>query len=231
MFRRFAAFACVALASFFPPALLAQTVTIGGTALTSTGLVGVGRVAAAHKDKFGETFGSLSGLALDLRTWRRGTDGSYTGTLYAQPDRGITRSGAATNYTPRTHRLDLAFSPAPNGAANQIQLGLTVADTTRLTEANGTLLTSLDPATTTAGLGTRTGFPVLPQASTGRLALDPEGLVLYGRALRTAGKHEEATAAFLQAIESVKGAPTFRRPELARWEAISRQELKVSHKP
>lgn len=60
---------------------------------------------------------------------------------------------------------------------------------------------------------------------------DPEGLVLYGRALRAAGKHEEATAAFLQAIESVKGAPSFRRPELARWEAISRQELKVSHKP
>ena len=60
---------------------------------------------------------------------------------------------------------------------------------------------------------------------------DPEGLVLYGRALRIAGKPDEATAAFLQAIESVKGAPAFRRPELARWEAISRQELKVSHKP
>ena len=60
---------------------------------------------------------------------------------------------------------------------------------------------------------------------------DPEGLVLYGRALRAAGKHDEATAAFLQAIESVKGAPSFRRPELARWEAISRQELKAGHKP
>ncbi len=59
---------------------------------------------------------------------------------------------------------------------------------------------------------------------------DPEGLVLYGRALRAAGKHDEATAAFLQAIESVKGAPSFRRPELARWEAIARQELKASHR-
>lgn len=58
---------------------------------------------------------------------------------------------------------------------------------------------------------------------------DPEGLVLYGRALRAAGKPDEATAAFQQAIESVKGAPAFRRPELARWEAISRQELKGSH--
>lgn len=59
---------------------------------------------------------------------------------------------------------------------------------------------------------------------------DPEGLVLYGRALRLAGKPDEATAAFLQAIESVKGAPSFRRAELARWEAISRQELKAGHK-
>ena len=158
--------------------LPAQTVTIGGTTFTSKGLVGVGRVAAAQKDKLGETFGSLSGLALDLRTWRRSADGTYTGTLYAQPDRGITRTGAATNYTPRTHRLDVSFLPAPNGASNQIQLGISLADTTRLTEANGAFLTSLDPAITTAGLGTRTGFPVLPQASSGRLSIDPEGLVL-----------------------------------------------------
>ena len=156
----------------------AQTVTLGGTTISHQGLVGVGRIPAAERDKFGETFGSLSGLALDLRAWRRSTDGTYTGTLYAQPDRGITRTGAATNYTPRTHRLDLSFTPAPNGASNQIQLGVSIADTKKLTESNGTALTSLDPATTTAGLGTRPGFPVLPQASTGRLSMDAEGLVL-----------------------------------------------------
>ena len=178
MIRRFAALVCLALTSPVLPALTAQTVTLGGTPFTSKGLVGVGRVAAAQKDRFGETFGSLSGLALDLRTWRRSADGTYTGTLYAQPDRGITRSGAATNYTPRTHRLDVSFLPAPNGASNQIQLGISLADTTKLTESNGAFLTSLDPATTTAGLGTRPGFPVLPQASTGRLSIDPEGLVL-----------------------------------------------------
>jgi hypothetical protein len=178
MTRRFATLVCLALASPVLPPVPAQTVTLGGTAFTAQGLVGVGRVAAAQKDKWGETFGSLSGLAVDLRTWRRSADGLYSGTFYAQPDRGISRSGAATNYTPRTHRLDVSFLPAPNGAANQIQLGLSLADTTRLTEANGTFLTSLDPAATTAGLGTRPGFPVLPQASTGRLSIDPEGLVL-----------------------------------------------------
>ena len=178
MTRRFATLVCLALASPVLPPLTAQTVTLGGTAFSSKGLVGVGRVAAAQKDKWGETFGSLSGLAVDLRTWRRSADGVYSGSFYAQPDRGITRSGAATNYTPRTHRLDVSFLPAPNGASNQIQLGISLAETTRLAEANGTFLTSLDPATTTAGLGTRPGFPVLPQASNGRLSIDPEGLVL-----------------------------------------------------
>jgi len=174
----FAAMLGLAALSLATPMAAAQTVTLGGTTISHKGLIGVGRIPAAERDTFGETFGSLSGLALDLRTWRRAADGTYTGTLYAQPDRGITRVGAATNYTPRTHRLDLSFTPAPNGAANQIQLGLSLADTKKLTESNGTALTSLDPATTTAGLGTRPGFPVLPQASTGRLSVDPEGLVL-----------------------------------------------------
>ena len=152
------------------------TVSIGGTTLVQKGLVGVGRVPAATRDRLGETFGSLSGMAIDPRTWRRNANGSYSGTLYTQPDRGITRNTAATNYTPRRHRLTVSFTPAPNGATNQLQLGLTLADTTLLTEANGTPLTSLDPSPTTTG--TRTGFPALPQAINNRLALDAEGLVL-----------------------------------------------------
>ena len=55
---------------------------------------------------------------------------------------------------------------------------------------------------------------------------DPEGLVLYGRALKTANRITEAKAAFEQAVECVKGAPRFRRPELSRWESQARQELR-----
>jgi tetratricopeptide (TPR) repeat protein len=55
---------------------------------------------------------------------------------------------------------------------------------------------------------------------------DPEGLVLYGQALKAARRNSEAKAAFEQALESVKGAPRFRRPELSRWENQARQELK-----
>ncbi|MEO6246764.1 MAG: esterase-like activity of phytase family protein, partial [Opitutaceae bacterium] len=147
-----------------------------GTTFVNKGLVGVGRVPASLRDRLGETFGSLSGLAVDSRTWRRNADSSYSGSLYAQPDRGTTRNGSANNYAPRRHRLSVSFLPAPNGATNQLQLGLTLTDTTLYTEANGTALTSLDPSPTTAG--TRTGFPALPQASNNRIALDAEGIAL-----------------------------------------------------
>lgn len=175
---RLAASVCLSLSFAAAPYSAAQTATIGSTTFTNRGLVGVGRIAGSQRDKFGETFGSLSGLALDLRTWRRNTDGSYEGTFYAQPDRGLTRNGAASNYAPRTHRLAATFTPAPNGSSNQLQLRLTLDESTRLTEANGTLLTSLDPVANSTG-GTRAGFAfALPQAFNGRLSLDAEGLVL-----------------------------------------------------
>ena len=55
---------------------------------------------------------------------------------------------------------------------------------------------------------------------------DPEGLVLYGRALRSLERPDEARAAFLNAVEAVKTAPAFRRRELGQWEREARQELK-----
>ena len=153
----------------------AQTISLGGITFSNQGLVGVGRIPAAQRDSAGETFGSFSGLALDARTWRRNADGSYEGTLFSQPDRGYTKSGATTNYRPRLQQLSLTFSPAASGASSQNQLRLSQAGTTLYAEANGTPLTSLDPSPTTSG--TRAGFPPLPQAYNGRLSLDAEGLV------------------------------------------------------
>ena len=56
---------------------------------------------------------------------------------------------------------------------------------------------------------------------------DPEGLVLYGRALRSLQRPQEARAAFEKAIEAVRTAPRFRRAELGPWEKQARQELKA----
>jgi len=113
-------------------------------------------------------------MAMLPGSWVRNADGSYSGTLLMQPDRGYNVSNT-TNYTPRYNRLSLNFSPA-GSSAQQNQLSITVADTVRYMEAGGTPMTSLDP--TNSGSGTRPGFPALPQAYNGRLSLDAEGLVV-----------------------------------------------------
>ena len=70
----------LATLSLATPRAAAQTVTLGGTTISHKGLVGVGRIPAPDRDKFGETFGSLSGLALDRRAWRPAAEGTHPGT-------------------------------------------------------------------------------------------------------------------------------------------------------
>jgi len=151
------------------------TVTINGQIFANQGLVGVGRMPANLRDKFGETFGSFSAFAFAPGSWRRTADGAYTGTLFGQPDRGYNLAGT-TNYVSRINRIAVTFRPAFAGATTQTQVGLVLSDTIRLTEADGTPFTSLDP--TPAGTGTRPGLPAMPQAFNGRLSLDPEGIVV-----------------------------------------------------
>lgn len=151
-----------------------NSVLFDGRTYVNQGLVGVGHLPADTRDKFGETFGSFSAFTIDPSTWTRREDGSYSGMLYAQPDRGYNAAGT-TNYTPRYNQLSLTFTPTPSGAPTQDQVRLTLSDTVRYHEASGLPMTSLDPTST--GSGARPGFPVLPQAYNGRLSLDAEGIV------------------------------------------------------
>jgi hypothetical protein len=175
-FHRFAFIS--ALTALSVPLLVAQpvgaTVGLNGRFFINQGLVGVGRIPASARDKFGETIGSFSAMTFDARSWRRQADGAYAGTLFMQPDRGYNNPNT-TNWRARFFTLAIAFNPAPAGAAAQNQVGIAVVDTTLLTEAEGTPLTALD--TTSAGTGTRAGFPPLPQAFNGRLSIDAEGIV------------------------------------------------------
>ena len=60
--------AAVLLAALFSiRALAADAVSIGERTFINKGLVGVGRIPADLLDKFGETFGSGSGIAADLK--------------------------------------------------------------------------------------------------------------------------------------------------------------------
>ncbi len=166
------AVACLAATVSLP--LAAQSINLSGYTLTHQGLVGVGRMPANHLDKFGETFGSFSAFTVDSTSWQRRPDGSYSGVLYTQPDRGYNAANT-TNYTPRYNVIDFNFTPDADGASAQNQVALTLTESVKYHEANGTPLTSLDP--TVSGVGTRPNFPALPQAFNGRLSLDAEGIV------------------------------------------------------
>src|SRR3974390_2136493 len=90
-------------------AVAADTITVGGLTYNNKGLVGVGRLAADLRDKFGETFGSGSGLAADPKSWSRAVSG-YRGALYMLPDRGYNICGTE-DYRPRLYKLTFVFKP------------------------------------------------------------------------------------------------------------------------
>ncbi|MBZ9846719.1 esterase-like activity of phytase family protein [Mesorhizobium sp. CA14] len=149
-----------------------------GVAYVDKGLVGVGRIPASQKDKFGETFGSGSGMAMDAKSWAR--DGSgYKGSLWLLPDRGYNVVGT-TDYRPRLNTILIELTPTAPGAApaaGQEQTGVktTLSDTMLLTDHKGADATGLDPLN---GVREAAGdMPILPQADNGKLALDDEAIV------------------------------------------------------
>ncbi|MGX7873503.1 esterase-like activity of phytase family protein [Mesorhizobium sp. ORM6] len=165
----------VALALFttLTPALADSTAAIGG--LVNKGLVGVGRIPAAQRDKFGETFGSGSGMAIDTAGWTHDA-GTYKGSLWLLPDRGYNVAGT-TDYRPRLNTIGIEFNPAAPGASGQGQTGVkaTLADTMLLTDDKGADTTGLDPLSDVrAAAG---DMPMLPAATNGKLALDNEAIV------------------------------------------------------
>jgi outer membrane autotransporter protein len=172
----------VSLLSLSAVAQTTTTATLNGTVFTNQGLQGVGRLPASLRDKFGETFGSISAMQIDTKSWRRRSDGTYSGTLYALPDRGY-NVASTTNYAPRYNILDLTFNPYTGTAAApaQNQIGLTLRDTVQFRDSSGGLFSGLDPG---AGGNTATfrpasgNLPNLPLAGNGRLALDAEGFAL-----------------------------------------------------
>jgi len=54
------------------------------------GLAGFGLIPSDFKDSIGDTMGGIgSAITLKRGTWKRSHDGTYTGTLLVQPDRGF----------------------------------------------------------------------------------------------------------------------------------------------
>ncbi|WP_292134802.1 esterase-like activity of phytase family protein, partial [Mesorhizobium sp.] len=149
-----------------------------GVAYVNKGPVGVGRIPADQRDKFGETFGSGSGMAIDTSGWTHDA-GTYKGSLWLLPDRGYNVAGT-TDYRPRLNIIGIEFTPVAPGAApaaGQEQTGVkaTLADTMLLTDDKGADATGLDPLSDVRPAAD--DMPMLPVATNGKLALDNEAIV------------------------------------------------------
>ncbi|MBM2712477.1 esterase-like activity of phytase family protein [Mesorhizobium caraganae] len=168
--------AALALFTALTPALADSTATVGGVSFVNKGLVGVGRIPADLKDKFGETFGSGSGMSIDAASWTHDANG-YKGSLWLLPDRGYNVVGT-TDYRPRLNTIRIELTPTALGAtpaAGQEQTGVkaTLADSILLTDDKGADATGLDPLN---GVRAANGdMPILPEAN-GKLALDNEAI-------------------------------------------------------
>ncbi|CAO1618790.1 unnamed protein product [Parajaminaea phylloscopi] len=157
----------------------ASAVSLDSTKYVSHGLVAFGRIANTALDSFGESLGGL-GSAIALEAFQAKKDGSYTGSIRLQPDRGHNQGGLATSdYRARSHLFDLQFQPlgakAKTPAAENLKL---TYKNTLLYKKDVNFTTGLDPDVV------QSGQPPLPIASFDRhLSVDSEGLAIYGSVL------------------------------------------------
>jgi hypothetical protein len=159
------------------------SVQIGDMLFVNHGLQGVGRVSASLLDAFGETFGSISSMA--ITDWTR-SGNSYSGTFLTLPDRGYNAPANSifSNYRARIQELSFSFTPFTGGGAapNQNQIEMTYRRGT-LFNVSGNTTTGLDPAPGAPGVGSLDGKPV-PFVGTfngnaiNKIAIDAEGLAL-----------------------------------------------------
>ena len=71
------------------PLPVTNQTTCDGEQYTYQELAGYGFVPSDARDKYGDTLGGYgSSIAMDRKQWRKLRDGSYTGIVYAIPDRG-----------------------------------------------------------------------------------------------------------------------------------------------
>ncbi|CAE6398928.1 unnamed protein product [Rhizoctonia solani] len=158
------------------------TVTLGGKNFVNQGLVGFGYIPASARDSYGETLGGLgSAIALQKGTFKAGPNGTFTGRLIAQPDRGYNVE-TTIDWQARQHSFDFVLSPY----YGKSKLDFDTAAKTLSIQYKSTLLYSKAPGSPTSGLdaissiANTTTYPVLPAPGLAgsKISVDAEGLVL-----------------------------------------------------
>ncbi|KAJ7466582.1 esterase-like activity of phytase-domain-containing protein [Mycena galericulata] len=171
-----------------PAASTAVSVVLGGVTYVNQGLVAFGRIPSNFTESTGDTLGGIgSAIAIKFGTWVENANGTYTGTLVVQPDRGYNVI-TTIDYQARRHELKFVLTPYSAAAALTFAeaaqtLQLTYLNTTLEVERNNTKTSGLDPAAIRAampGAGTNPlADPQMPIASTvePHLVVDAEGLI------------------------------------------------------
>jgi hypothetical protein len=94
----------IATAAGFTVAAAAQVVNqtlCNGKNYTYQELAGFGLIPSDARDQFGDTIGGIgSAIALDRSQWVKLPNGSYTGVLWALPDRGWRVSESSNVFEP-----------------------------------------------------------------------------------------------------------------------------------
>ena len=162
-----------------------QSVDLGGVTFVNQGLIGVGRLDAGVRDFAGESLGSFSGMALDLASWRRNADGTYSGRMFTLPDRGPNDVGpfvGTTDYRNRVHISNLTFTPytgaaaLPQATGSQNQLAIVPSGGFFLIDGTGANFTGKDAG---SNVITRNGIAYPSPAAgegAGRISLDSEAI-------------------------------------------------------
>ena len=125
-------------------------------------------------------------MSLDLKTWRRNADGSYSDVMFTLPDRGLNDvSGivGTSDYRGRVHRSLLTLRPStsttvlPQATTLQNQLSIVPDGGFLFTDTIGANFTRRDPQTSTLVRGGIT-YPTPPagDSGAGRISLDAEAI-------------------------------------------------------
>jgi hypothetical protein len=86
---RAVALAAAGLATVVAQTTFVNQTTCNGKQYTYQELAGYGAISGNARDEFGDTIGGIgSSLAIDRSKWVKLANGSYTGVLWALPDRG-----------------------------------------------------------------------------------------------------------------------------------------------
>ncbi|KAJ3007246.1 hypothetical protein NUW54_g3620 [Trametes sanguinea] len=129
-----------------PDPSFAVSVTLGGKQYVNKGLVGFGLIPSNFTESTGDTIGGIgSAIALKRGSFAKNADGTYKGTIIAQPDRGFNLDGTI-DYQGRQHEIDFVLSPYYDDDNLSFEDGL---QTLKLTYRNTLLYTERESRKTT----------------------------------------------------------------------------------